>query len=130
MKSLFKGVVNSYRENVHFGSLNCTVKRSLWISDDLKAPVCPDLPLFLGPSECGQCERLLTHRGDWLLHGTTRQQLHLQTALHLFLCCCYLSTSLEMCLLMSVCTREKPRQSESSEAHSCFGVCSGSAVCE
>lgn len=47
------------KKNVHFGSLNCTVKRGLWISDDLKAPVCPDLPLFPGPPECGQCERLL-----------------------------------------------------------------------
>lgn len=51
------------KKNVHFGSLNCTVKRGLWISDDLKAPVCPDLPLFPGPSECGQCDRLL--RCSW-----------------------------------------------------------------
>lgn len=68
---------------------------------------------------------LVSHCGDWLLQGTMGHWIHLQALLHLFLRCCYLSTFLEMCLLMSVYTREKPRQSESSEAHSCFCVCSG-----
>lgn len=76
---------------------------------------------------------LMTHCNYWLLlnpsgqhHCVTSPSLdHTAFVIYVF---AYLSTFMEMCFLLSVFTREKPRLSDSSEDHSSFRVCLGPAV--
>lgn len=42
----------------------------------------------------------------------------------------YLIAFMEMCFLLSVCTRETSKLSDSSEGHGSFRVCLGTAVCK
>lgn len=76
---------------------------------------------------------LMTHCNYWLSLSPSWQHCcvrnpSLECVAFVIYAAAYPSTFLEMCCLLSACTREKPRLSESSEDHGSFRVCLGPVI--